>query len=130
MSDYDEGYRAGMQIVLDLAHKRIEDLEAKLDEVEAERVAKLIKFHQLWRDACIRSGENSLRADAAEQRVATLEAALPAVHQLALEDAVNTLRTKRPHMHTTRHEMAQDIRATPTPTAAELMARIRTGEKE
>jgi hypothetical protein len=30
MSDYDEGFRAGMQIVLDLAHIRIEDLEAKL----------------------------------------------------------------------------------------------------
>jgi hypothetical protein len=30
MSDYDEGYRAGMQIVRDLAHTRIEDLEAKL----------------------------------------------------------------------------------------------------
>ena len=30
MSDYDEGYRAGMQIVRELAHKRIEELEAKL----------------------------------------------------------------------------------------------------
>ena len=30
MSDYDEGWHAGMQTVLGLAHKRIEDLEAKL----------------------------------------------------------------------------------------------------
>lgn len=27
MSDYDEGYRAGMQKMRDLGHKRIEDLE-------------------------------------------------------------------------------------------------------
>lgn len=30
MSDYDEGYRAGMQKMRDLAYKRIEDLEANL----------------------------------------------------------------------------------------------------
>ena len=30
MSDYDEGWHAGMQTVLGLAHKRIEDLEEKL----------------------------------------------------------------------------------------------------
>jgi len=65
-----------------------------------------------------------------ELYIGEAEAALPAVYRLALEDAVNTLRTKRTHMHTTRHEMAQDIRALPTPTAAELMARIQTGEKE
>jgi ribosome-interacting GTPase 1 len=30
MSDYDEGWHEGMKTVLGLAHKRIEDLEAKL----------------------------------------------------------------------------------------------------
>jgi hypothetical protein len=53
------------------------------------------------------------RADAAEQRVATLEAALPAVYQMAWEDAYQ------------EHPFNA-----PTPTAAELMARIQTGEKE
>ena len=48
---------------------RIEELEAKLAEVEAERD----KFHGLWKDACVRSGKNSLRADAAEARIAHLE---------------------------------------------------------
>lgn len=105
---------------------RADHFKARAEAAEAERD----KFHQLWKHACIRSGENSLRAEAAEQLVATLEAALPAVYRLALEDAVNTLRTKRTHMHTTRHEMAQDIRALPTPTADELMARIQTGEKD
>lgn len=36
MSDYDEGYRAGLQKMRDLAHKRIEELEAKLAKVTTE----------------------------------------------------------------------------------------------
>ena len=98
---------------------RADHFKARAEAAEAERD----KFHQLWKHTCVRSGKNSLRADAAE-------AALPAVYRLALEDSVNTLRTKRTHMHTTRHEMAQDIRAIPAPTAAELMARIQTGETD
>jgi hypothetical protein len=39
MGGYDEGYRAGMQILRDLAHKRIEDLEAKLATCEKYRDA-------------------------------------------------------------------------------------------
>jgi len=41
MSDYDngydEGYRAGMQKMREVGQARIEELEAKLAEVEAER---------------------------------------------------------------------------------------------
>ena len=32
MSDYDEGYRAGMQKMRDLGHKQIKELEDKLAE--------------------------------------------------------------------------------------------------
>jgi hypothetical protein len=56
MSDYDEGFRAGMQIVLYLANKRIEDLEAKLAECEA----RLEKAVELSFDECpFRDGTGS-----------------------------------------------------------------------
>ena len=48
MSDYDEGWHAGMQTVLGLAHKRIEDLEAKLAECEA-RLEKAVETISLCR---------------------------------------------------------------------------------
>ena len=56
MGGYDEGYRAGMQIVLYLANKRIEDLEAKLAECEA----RLEKAVELAFDECpFRDGTGS-----------------------------------------------------------------------
>lgn len=56
MSEYDEGYRAGMQKMRDLGHKRIEELEAKLAESEA----RLEKVVELAFDECpFRDGTGS-----------------------------------------------------------------------
>ena len=121
---------------------RADHFKARAEAAEAERD----KFHQLWKDACVRSGKNSLRADAAE-------AALPAVYRLALGDAAERFDEIAQHDQggidysdlvgipiSNREQLvksvqdaerdAKAIRALPTPTAAELMARIHTGEKE
>jgi len=87
---------------------------ARAEAAEAERD----KFHQLWKDACVRSGKNSLRADAAE-------AALVAVYRLALEDAAKVVTDMSDRRQVV---WPKDILALPTPTAAELMARIQTGD--
>jgi chromosome segregation ATPase len=70
------------------------------------------------------------RAEAAEQRVATLEAALPAVYRLALGDAAERLLAAVTREYKDHRDYRNAIRALPTPTAEELMARIQTGEKE
>jgi len=87
---------------------------ARAEAAEAERD----KFHQLWKDACVRSGKNSLRADAAE-------AALVAVYRLALEDAAKVVTDMSDRRQVV---WPKDILALPTPTVAELMARIQTGD--
>jgi len=84
------------------------DLEARAEAAEAERD----KFHQLWKDACVRSGKNSLRADAAEQRVATLEAALPATplddpRVEALVDLIKRAEHNIPEYYTLWHSDAR-----------------------
>ena len=45
MGGYDEGYRAGMQIVRDLGHKWIKELEDKL----AEGVAVGVRQNEGWK---------------------------------------------------------------------------------
>ena len=98
---------------------RADHFKARAEAAEAERD----KFHQLWKHTCVRLGKNSLRADAAE-------AALPAVYRLALEDAAERLLAAVTREYKDHRDYRNAIRALPTPTAAELMARIQTGEKE
>jgi hypothetical protein len=74
----------------------------------------------------------NLRYDlSAEQaRAEAAEAALPAVYRLALEDAAERLLAAVTREYNDHRDYRKAIRALPIPTAAELMARIQTGEKE
>lgn len=67
--------------------------------------------------------------DAWNTRAEAAEAALPAVYRLALEDVYRLMRPMLRSLIAREHAM-QNIRELPTPTAAELMARINEGEKE
>ena len=72
-------------------------------------------------------------AQQAIDRMRAAEAALPAVYRLGLDEGANVAAsgTSRNDTYSKgRNDAATAIRALPTPTAAELMARIQTGEKE
>jgi hypothetical protein len=71
---------------------------------------------------------NNVRFAEAEHRAKEAEAALPAVYLLGLANAAIEIECNWGHIATPR--MREAIRLLPTPTAAELMARIQTGDKE
>jgi hypothetical protein len=95
--------------------RELNTAKAKLAEVEAELANG--SFYQ----------EKDI--DALQARADAAEAALPAVYRLGLEDVYRLMRPMLRSLIAREHAM-QNIRALPTPTAAELMARIQTGEKE
>ena len=133
-------------------HVRASDydtLAAKLAESEAERavnIAMLNEDAEAMEQAAAKITSLKARAEAAE-------AALPAVYRLGLEDAASRFDEIAQHDQggidysdlvgipiSNREQLvksvkdaemdAKYIRALPTPTAAELMARIQTGEKK
>lgn len=75
---------------------------------------------------------NNVRFAEAEHRAEAAEAALPAVYQLALGDAAGAALGLGfgGFYDPIRKKAATAVIDLPTPTAAELMARIQTGEKE
>jgi len=106
---------------------RIEELEAKL--AAAELVAR-------YETDVAQQAIDQMKAE--KGRAEAAEAALPAVYRLALENAATACDKERdearanycPTQAVGAVWSAKAIRALPTPTAAELMARIHTGEKE
>jgi hypothetical protein len=98
---------------------RIEELEAKLAEVEAER--------DHWETVAI---ARQARGIVIAQKLDAAEAALPAVYRLALGDAAERLLASVTREYNDHRDYRKAIRALPTPTAAELMARIQTGENK
>jgi hypothetical protein len=94
-------------------------LAAKLAEVEADvREQRDLRNHQ-----CKLKLEAMARTEAAE-------AALPAVYRLAMGDAAERLLAAVTREYKDHRDYRNAVRALPTPTAAELMARIQTGDKE
>lgn len=128
------GYMLWMEYCSDGEYIRATDYDAL--------AAKLAEWQAAQHYTYIGKDGKQVLARDLEARADAAKAALSAMYRLALGDAVNTLRTKRTHMYTTRYdefvqtrtrgvdEMADMIEASPTPTAAELMARIQTGEEE
>ena len=94
-------------------------LAAKLAEVE--EMKRLLAMDKI-----------NLRGELAgvQGKLDAAEAALPAVYRLALGDAAERLLASVTREYNDHRDYRKAIRALPTPTAAELMARIQTGEKE
>ena len=89
--------------------------------VEVEEMKRLLAMDKI-----------NLRGELAgvQGKLAALEAALPAVYRLALGDAAERLLAAVTREYKDHRDYRNAIRTLPTPTAAELMARIQTGEKD
>ena len=59
MSDYDEGYRAGMQKMREVGQRRIEELEAKL--AKAEEILERIEDASKYFGNCPEASETTVR---------------------------------------------------------------------
>ena len=89
--------------------------------VEVEEMKRLLAMDKI-----------NLRGELAgvQGKLAQAEASLPAVYQLALGDAAERLLAAVTREYKDHRDYRNAIRALPTPTADELMARIQTGEKD
>ena len=98
---------------------RIEELEAKLAEADAMIEAQQKDY-----------ASNNVRFAEAEHRAKAAEAKLPTVYLLGLADAAWVAAGIASQYVGYMSRVEKGICALPTPTAAELMARIQTGENE